>query len=126
MPPAAVRPIDHRAFRGKRGAFETLLTFASVEERAIATAPATAAVIPTKPTANLYIDIPISYRALVQASVLPRRGFPTPVEADSLAQNRNVMLTTRMLAAAINRSSEALKLLKTRDIGTLMVPEHPQ
>jgi hypothetical protein len=40
-------------------------------------------------------------------------------------QRRNVMLTIRMLAAAIIRISEPSKLLKTRNIGTLAVPEHP-
>jgi len=36
------------------------------------------------------------------------------------------MLTTRRLAAAIIRISEPLKLLKTGNIGTLAVPEHPK
>ena len=35
------------------------------------------------------------------------------------------MLATRMLAVAIIRISERSKLLKTRNIGTLTVPEHP-
>jgi hypothetical protein len=36
-----------------------------------------------------------------------------------------VMLATRMLAVAIIRISERSKLLKTCNIGTLTVPEHP-
>ena len=35
-------------------------------------------------------------------------------------------LTTRMLAAAMIRISEPLKLLITFNIGTLTVPEHPK
>ena len=40
-------------------------------------------------------------------------------------QSRNVMLTIRMLETAIIIISEPSKLLKTRNIGTLTVPEHP-
>jgi hypothetical protein len=40
-------------------------------------------------------------------------------------QNRNVMLTTRMLAAAIIRISEPSKVLNTRNIGTFTVPRDP-
>jgi hypothetical protein len=36
------------------------------------------------------------------------------------------MLTTKILAAAIIRISEPLKLLITCNIGTLTVPEHPK
>jgi hypothetical protein len=40
-------------------------------------------------------------------------------------QNKNVMLTTRMLVAAIIRISEPLKLLITCNMGTLTVPRTP-
>jgi hypothetical protein len=46
-------------------------------------------------------------------------------QASDTLQRRNVMLTTRMLAAAIISVSEPSKVLKTRNIGTLTVPEHP-
>lgn len=40
-------------------------------------------------------------------------------------QNRNVKLTTRILAAAIIRISVPSKSLKARNIGALMVPDAP-
>jgi hypothetical protein len=45
--------------------------------------------------------------------------------ARRFVQSKSVMLATRMLAVAIIRISEPSKLLKTLNIGTLTVPEHP-
>jgi hypothetical protein len=59
----------------------------------------------------------------------PKSTYGTPNDRDSakgrrgdILQRRNVMLTIRTLAAAIIRISEPSKLLKTRNIGTLTVP----
>jgi hypothetical protein len=45
--------------------------------------------------------------------------------ARRFVQSKSVMPATRMLAVAIIRISERSKLLKTCNIGTLTVPEHP-